>query len=172
MTPSRVRDNINWFRDEPSGGGPVRSPVDVEEEAVRLLGGSRKLRYSENDPFAAHNLIKRGMPFLALLHLLRGGRMKTRDLLRVLGMTERTLQRRKTAPEKRLTANQSGKAWKYAEILAKATTVFGSRDRAEEWLERPAIGLDRERPIDLLETPAGMEKVETLLERLEYGAYT
>jgi uncharacterized protein (DUF2384 family) len=28
------------------------------------------------------------------------------------------------------------------------------------------------RPIDLLSTPAGVELVETLLERIEYGVYT
>lgn len=40
---------------------------------------------------------------------------------------------------------------------------------AEQWLERPAIGLDQRRPIDLLGTPAGVELVEDYLERLEYG---
>ncbi|TIY10108.1 MAG: DUF2384 domain-containing protein, partial [Mesorhizobium sp.] len=39
------------------------------------------------------------------------------------------------------------------------------------WLERPAIGLDQRRPIDLLATPAGVELVEDYLERLEYGVY-
>jgi putative toxin-antitoxin system antitoxin component (TIGR02293 family) len=39
-------------------------------------------------------------------------------------------------------------------------------------MERPAIGLDQRRPIDLLTTPAGAELVETFLERLEYGVYS
>jgi uncharacterized protein (DUF2384 family) len=32
--------------------------------------------------------------------------------------------------------------------------------------------LNRERPIDLLATPAGAELVQSFLTRLEYGAYT
>ncbi|TIX82762.1 MAG: DUF2384 domain-containing protein, partial [Mesorhizobium sp.] len=60
---------------------------------------------------------------------------------------------------------------KFAEILSKATDVFGSQAEAEQWLERPAIGLDQRRPIDLLATPAGVELVEDYLERLEYGVY-
>ena len=44
----------------------------------------------------------------------------------------------------------------FAEILAKATRVLGSQDEAEQWLERPAIGLNQERPVDLLTTPAGV----------------
>ena len=59
-----------------------------------------------------------------------------------------------------------------AEILAKATRVLGSQEEAEQWLKRPAIGLDRRRPVDLLTTPAGAKLVETYLGRLEYGVYT
>jgi putative toxin-antitoxin system antitoxin component (TIGR02293 family) len=60
----------------------------------------------------------------------------------------------------------------FAEILAKATAVFGSQAEAERWLERPAIGLEQRRLIDLLTTPAGVRIVEEFLGRLEYGVYT
>jgi putative toxin-antitoxin system antitoxin component (TIGR02293 family) len=49
--------------------------------------------------------------------------------------------------------------------------VFGSQEEAEQWLERPAIGLDRQRPIDLLATPAGIDLVEDHLNRIRYGVY-
>ena len=49
--------------------------------------------------------------------------------------------------------------------------MFGSQDEAEQWLDRPAMGLDRRRPINLLATPAGVELVEQHLTRLEYGVY-
>ncbi|CDZ67170.1 Hypothetical protein NGAL_HAMBI2605_54490 [Neorhizobium galegae bv. orientalis] len=77
----------------------------------------------------------------------------------------------KDAPSKPLSQEQSGRAWKFAEILSKATDVLGTQAEAEQWLERPAIGLDQRRPIDLLGTPAGVELVEDYLERLEYGVY-
>jgi len=70
-----------------------------------------------------------------------------------------------------LNQEQSSRTWKFAEILAKATAVLGSKDEAEQWLQRPAIGLAQRRPIDLLATPAGVEMVEDLLERMEYGVY-
>ena len=59
-----------------------------------------------------------------------------------------------------------------AEILTRATSVFGSRTAAEQWLAQPATGLDQRRPIDLLTTPAGVELVEDFLGRIEYGVYT
>ncbi len=61
--------------------------------------------------------------------------------------------------------------WKLAEILAHAIALFGSRREAEEWLVRPAMALDERSPLDLLATPAGLQLVEDLLQRLEYGVY-
>jgi putative toxin-antitoxin system antitoxin component (TIGR02293 family) len=87
-------------------------------------------------------------------------------------MSLRTIQRRKEAPSKRLNQEQSGRTWKFAEILAKATAVLGSQEEAEQWLQRPAMGLDQRRPLDLLATPAGVEIVQDFLGRLEYGVYT
>jgi putative toxin-antitoxin system antitoxin component (TIGR02293 family) len=72
---------------------------------------------------------------------------------------------------KPLSQEQSSRAWKFADILARATSVLGSQDEAEQWLERPAIGLNQRRPIDLLATSAGTEIVEDFLRRLEYGVY-
>lgn len=63
-------------------------------------------------------------------------------------------------------------AAQFATILAKAIAVFGSREAAEAWLQRPAVGLNGQRPIDLLTTVAGAELVENFLGRLEYGVYT
>ena len=78
----------------------------------------------------------------------------------------------KNTPAAHLDVQQSGRAWKFAEILARATRVLGSQDEAEQWLRRSAIGLDQQRPIDLLTTPAGVKLVEDYLGRLEYDGYT
>jgi putative toxin-antitoxin system antitoxin component (TIGR02293 family) len=61
---------------------------------------------------------------------------------------------------------------KFPEIPTRATTLFGSQAAAEQWLERPATGLDQRCPIDLMTTPAGLELVEDHLGRIEYGVYT
>ena len=57
------------------------------------------------------------------------------------------------------------------EILARAADVFGSPEEAQQWLEQPALGLEQQRPIDLMQTPAGAKLVEDFLGRLEYGVY-
>lgn len=42
---------------------------------------------------------------------------------------------------------------------------------AERWLMKPAMGLGRRRPLDLLETAAGCELVADHLIQLEFGVY-
>jgi putative toxin-antitoxin system antitoxin component (TIGR02293 family) len=93
-------------------------------------------------------------------------------LEKAVGISYRTYQRRREVPDKPLSPEQSGRTWKFAEILGRAIDLFGSQTEAEEWMERPAMALDRRKPIDLLSTPAGVESVEDHLTRLEYGVYT
>ncbi|MCY1744996.1 MULTISPECIES: antitoxin Xre/MbcA/ParS toxin-binding domain-containing protein [Ensifer] len=143
------------------------------QKVAALLGGTRILSRRLTSALDAHELLLHGLPTSAVDHLV--GQLvfigKTESLEKAVGMSLRTWQRRKDAPSKPLSQEQSGRAWKFAEILAKATDVFGTQAEAEQWLERPAIGLDQHRPIDLLGTPAGVELVEDYLERLEYGVY-
>ncbi|MCY1454309.1 putative toxin-antitoxin system antitoxin component [compost metagenome] len=70
-----------------------------------------------------------------------------------------------------LSPEQSARALYYAEVLEKAQEVFGTRALAEEWMTRPALGLDGESPIDLLSNPVGSELVTAFLNRLDYGVY-
>lgn len=154
-----------------------RETADTEalelERVSALLGGSRVLRRVPRTALDAHEMLLRGLPGRSLSHLIDslGVLEKTASLEKAVGMSLRTFQRRMDAPTKRLTKEQSGRTWKFAEILAMATAVFGSQEEAEQWLERPAMGLDQRRPIDLLETPAGVELVENFLRQLEYGVF-
>ena len=69
-------------------------------------------------------------------------------------------------------ADLASKNWLLAETLAKATEIFGSKEEAERWMSKPAMGLDGKRPIELLQTVQGAELVNDFLGRLEYGVYT
>ena len=52
---------------------------------------------------------------------------------KAVGMSLRTFQRRKETPDKPLSVEQSGRAWSFAELFAKATAVLGAREDAERW---------------------------------------
>ncbi|MBV9835490.1 MAG: DUF2384 domain-containing protein [Alphaproteobacteria bacterium] len=143
------------------------------EQVTGLLGGRRVLRRGVDSQLEAHEMLLAGLPASAATHLVDNLVVirEPASLEKALGMSLRTFQRRKEGAAKPLNTEQSGRTWKFAEILAKATAVFGTQEEAERWLERPAMGLNRHRPIDLLATAAGVELVETFLVQLEYGVY-
>jgi putative toxin-antitoxin system antitoxin component (TIGR02293 family) len=140
---------------------------------VALLLGLQRSRRFEN-LLGVHEWLRDGLPARSLTHFVDRLGETRRDpaLEAALGVSMRTVQRLMAVPVRPLNLEQSGKLFKFAEILARATEVLGSEDEAKAWLSRPAVGLDQKRPIDLLATPAGVELVETLLTRLEYGVYT
>ena len=156
-----------------AGEAVRRSPRPNElEAAANLLGGARTLGRNLNSPFDAHEMLLGGLPEKALSHLVNSFVvMDWRSLEPAVGMSLRTYQRRKEAPDKPLSREQSERTWKLAEILAKASATLGSQVDAENWLKTPAIGLNQQRPIDLLASRAGAELVENLLGQIEYGVY-
>lgn len=146
---------------------------EVMATATALLGGRKVIGAVLENDLDVHEMLRRGLPRAALsrlvgnLHVIGVG-----EASEAVGVSLRTLQRHKHAPVAPLNLEQSGRTWKFAEVLAKATRVLGSQDEAEAWLRRPAIGLNQRRPVDLLTTPAGAKLVEDYLGRLEYDVYT
>jgi putative toxin-antitoxin system antitoxin component (TIGR02293 family) len=169
---SKTKERLKAFR-EP---GLERETPNTEAKKLGrvadLLGGARVLKRKLNGPLDAHEMLLEGLPGKALGTLVENLTIpKSAALEKAIGMSLRTVQRHKDAPSKPLSQEQSGRIWKFAEILAKATAVLGSQEEVEKWLDSPAIGLNQRRPLDLLATPAGVELVEDFLERLEYGVY-
>lgn len=149
---------------------PAPSPADYGRVAA-VLGGPAVLGRAVDGPIALHDLLVRGLPAASIRHLVAGvPRLPGADVARALGVSLRTVQRMKERAD-RLGTAESGRAWKLAEAVARASDVFGSRAAAEAWLEAPATGLDGRRPIDLLASTAGTEAVLTFLERIDHGVY-
>ena len=153
-------------------------PTAVNSDVARtvaLLGGAETIHSAVTTGLQAHDLISVGLPPAALMHLTKhvGFLGQAGALEKAVGISVRTLQRRKKdADGSLLSVEQSNRTWKFAEILGRATEVFGTPEEAEAWLLRPAFGLDRRKPIDLLATSLGTAEVETYLTRIEYGVYT
>lgn len=144
--------------------------------ASSLLGGRQMLRTMPRSQMEAHHLIERGLPRPALVYLV--SQLKTlrssKSLEGAIGLSIRTLQRaaKDGAEVKRLDIAQSSRTWQFAKILGLATEVFGTQEKAETWMDTPAMALDQCKPIDLIRTPEGASMVEVLLKRMEYGVYT
>ncbi|MGH8771056.1 MAG: type II RES/Xre toxin-antitoxin system antitoxin [Pyrinomonadaceae bacterium] len=152
----------------------LSAPIETSfKQTANLLGGRQALKKVIASKLDVHEVIVKGIPGVSLKHMVDNVKtIDTADVLRAVGISVRTIQRRMESPQKPLSQEQSGRAWKFAEVLVKATEVFGSQAEAEKWLVSPAMALDQRRPIDLLSSPTGVEMVEQLLGRIEYGVYT
>src|ERR1700759_5456795 len=92
-----------------------------------LLGEDQVLRRHLETPLDAHEMLMAGLPGEALLHLVATFEILRRrePLEKATGISLRTVQRRRDSPVKLLNKEQSGRTWKLAGVLAKATAVFG-----------------------------------------------
>ncbi|MCO8311837.1 type II RES/Xre toxin-antitoxin system antitoxin [Pseudomonas mandelii] len=128
---------------------------------------------NSDDRMEIYRAVKNGFPLQSVLDMIENSEVyKQRGVLsKIVGASDRTLARRLKTPNEALTAEQSTRALNYAEVLEKATEVLGSRELAEQWMVKPARGLDGEIPIDLISNSVGYELVTDFLTRIEYGVY-
>ena len=87
--------------------------------------------HSPKGAIEAHELLVEGLPSEALSYLVENLTVlqRTASLEKAVGMSLRTFQRRKDAPTRPLSPEQSGRTWKFAEILAKASARSSARSK-------------------------------------------
>src|SRR3546814_2433 len=91
---------------------------------VNIIGGQTLFNRPILDRLDAHRAIEHGFPASVLSKLVANVAIIQRDdvFQKALGISRRTMFRTKLPDAKKLLSNeQSGRAWKFAEIVAKAT---------------------------------------------------
>lgn len=86
-----------------------------------------------------------------------------------IGVTQRTYQRR--AQRGKLADAESAKVEMLAALLDLGQRVLGSENEARTWLTARILSFGGARPIDLLDTIQGYERVKNKLLQIEYGTY-
>ena len=143
--------------------------VDVREVA-RLLGGRAALHrriHSFEDFVGA---IEDGLPSDAMRAILDSGAVSAREISESVRIPERTLMRMQT--KERIPADEGDKIYRLAYVIAAATKALGDSDKARKWLRRPNRALGGVTPLSLLATLPGLQQVEQVLGRIEYGEYS
>ena len=153
-------------------GREQASEERVYAGAAELLGLKGKQAHPKSR-LAVHTFLQAGLKGKALTDLRRHCHIVfiNEAVWPALGMSQRTVQLFEANKKKPLSSEQSSRAWKFAEILSRATPVFGSQQAAEKWLSEPARALEGKKPIELLSTQPGTQLVEDLLQQIDYGVY-
>jgi putative toxin-antitoxin system antitoxin component (TIGR02293 family) len=112
--------------------------------------------------------VRKGLPTERLNKMARLLDVDRSLLLRLLGVSERTVQRRQ-ALSKRLSPSASDHLSRIDRIYGLALDVFGDGEKATQWLKRPSRALGSELPLQLLDTDAGAQQVEQELRQIQHG---
>jgi putative toxin-antitoxin system antitoxin component (TIGR02293 family) len=124
-----------------------------------------------NNGGALAELVREGLPIKALLLLAERLDLRQAEISEKIGIPKRTLTRRLTQ-HSRLTAAESDRAVRLAQVYANAAETLGSGDKAAAWLKTPNRALRGGRPLDQLDTDPGVREVEDVLGRIAYGVYS
>jgi len=136
-----------------------------------VLGGEILLERSFAKSGALAELVREGVPVKALLLLAERLDITQAEVAAKIGIPLRTLTRRMSS-DARLTAAESDRTVRLAQVYATAVETLGDGERAASWLKTPNRALRGGTPLDQLDTDPGVREVEDLLGRIAYGVYS
>jgi putative toxin-antitoxin system antitoxin component (TIGR02293 family) len=142
-------------------------PTHLSVEA--LLGGRGVLRVKPRTSLDWVAIIRQGISATAVDALTASVGVTQAQLAAALGISERTLARRKK--EGTLNSEESAKVVRLARVVERAEEVFEDLDTSLEWLKAPNAALGAMTPLSLLDTDIGAEGVLDTLGRIEHGVF-
>ena len=141
----------------------------VTDTLVDLWGGNRVLGRKIRNELDLIPLLREGLPYTILEHLMAQFGLSREDVRNVLLLPSRTMTRRKQ--QQRLSGDESDRLYRLSRIMAHAVDVFGCRTKAADWMRRGNRALNGEKPLSLLNTDIGARQVDDVLGRIEHGVF-
>lgn len=158
----RRRIDPGALRNERVDRGPFRAYATLVNKPPRREDGA--IQWLD-----VAQLIREGLPADAIDRLAARLDTPQKVILKVLGTSQRTYERRRR-DGRPLDAAVADRAYRLVKLLAHAEDVFATPELAHDWLRTPnrMLGVA---PIDILDTEAGADQVDQILGRVEHGVY-
>lgn len=134
-----------------------------------LLGGRRVLQAKPRTSLDWVSVIRQGISSAAVDALAKTLCITHSELAAALGISERTLARRKK--EGMLNSEESAKLVRLARVIERAEEVFEDLNASLDWLKSPNAALSGASPLSLLDTEIGAASVMDTLGRIEHGVF-
>lgn len=135
------------------------------ERVLDLLG-----KTNNRSGFELIHLSREGVAKASLNRLIQQMDISQKEMSQLLHLSPRTIQRMKETDK--LPAAASGQIIEIAKVFVRSKEVLGDEEKAKLWLKSSVEALDGEHPINLLDTPTGIQWVLDVLGRIEYGVYS
>jgi len=135
-----------------------------------ILGGSKVIgKPLTNDPDLIA-LTREGIKRATLPSLAAYLGITMEQLSGLLHSSYRNIQRKKD--DDLLDTLKTEKVLELASFAQRGIEVIGSKEYFAEWLQSPLPALNNKRPLDFLDTTFGIQMLNKVLGRLEYGVYS
>ena len=111
--------------------------------------------------------VRSGLEVGLLNELLEQLGLSQEAFARMMGVSVRTLQRRRAESGGQLTPAESDRLWRLLHVWDHALGALGSADAARAWLTEAKAVLGGESPAERLDTEPGLREVEDMLTVLD-----
>lgn len=143
--------------------------TEHETRVFRFLGGSKLEARAKKQGSLA--VLRQGLPNSTVRALADRYGLADEAMSRIIGVSVRTLARHRGA-RGALSPTASDRAFRFARVAARIEDDFGDAGTAQDWLRSPNRALDGQPPLALMDTDAGIERIEAVLTRIEQGVYS
>jgi len=125
--------------------------------------------FGKMDPLAQRQTIRDGMESIIVDRVAKELLdVPLQTLLTGLGLPASTILR-KIANEERLSGAESDRVARVLYVLQQATQVFEDARLAAEWMQRPNAELGGLKPLEVLDSQPGYDRVRDILMRVTFG---
>jgi len=139
----------------------------LEARIVNVMGGEKVLKRQIHSEVDFADAINIGIPLQAVKNIQTYIGANDTHMARLINVSPKTFRTRKV-----FKSDEGDHAYMIARIVVAAEEAIGEKETAIAWLnsKQPALG-DRI-PMELILNSAGVQAVEDLLGRIEYGVYS
>jgi len=115
-------------------------------------------------------LSRKGLSMKQLREILKFTSINLKEMSKMLSISERQLSRYED--NKVLRTDLSSHLIQITELYKFGYEVFGDVTKFQKWMNSEIRALGYQKPMELLDTPFGINDVKNILGRLEYGVYS
>ena len=144
--------------------------MGAAEKIVDVLGGPRVVGRSVSTLDDLAKRLRKGLPYSSVECVMETPGISREVLASTLQVPLRTLARRKR--EGTLGPGESDRLYRLARVVAHALAVFEDDKKVAAWMMRPNRALFGRFPMEVLDTDIGVQQVDDILGRIEYGVYS
>jgi len=111
-----------------------------------------------------------GLSFAQMKKILKFTGIPLKKISKLISLSSRQIAR--YSNETVLKSNISAHLIQILDLYKFGFKVFEDENKFKIWMNSEIRALNFQQPIDLLDTPFGIEEVRTILGRIEYGVYS